>query len=240
MEGETVSKVDLSFMKSRLHEELLQEVMQYENQDDEINGLMLQGSHARGDAHKNSDLDLYFLLKPGIKRKFHTNTKHGIMIEYKYADYEKAMNKLNNNPMEVYGYLDGRILFDGTGEFKRLSDTAINIFSNFRLSENEIRGLLHWLHSASIKIRSSLDAGDKLKASFICCSTSYTILEGIWGICNKPIPPAGSVIAHIQDVKKECTNIEKWFSSLYTGRVNERINTALEMIDWINTRLKVQ
>lgn len=72
----------------------------------------------------------------------------------------------------------------------------------------------------------------------VSCSTSYKILEGVWAVCHKPIPPVGAVIAHIQDVKVQCPNIESWFTSLYKGDGDKMVHTALAMIDWVLVELR--
>lgn len=53
-----------------------------------------------------------------------------------------------------------------------------------------MKGISHWLHSSLIKIQSALKANDELKASYLVHTSTWTLLEGIWAINNKPVPPA--------------------------------------------------
>ena len=46
---------------------------------------------ARGDAYPDSDLDFYILLENGQKKKFRSETREGIFVEYKYADVNQIL-----------------------------------------------------------------------------------------------------------------------------------------------------
>lgn len=69
-----------------------------------VNGFMLIGSVARGDAYPDSDLDFYILLEEGQKKKFHSETREGILVEYKCADVNQILVNFKNNPMELYSF----------------------------------------------------------------------------------------------------------------------------------------
>ena len=56
---------------------------------DKVNGLMLIGSVARGDAYPDSDLDFYILLEEGQKKEFHSEMREDILVEYKSADFNQ-------------------------------------------------------------------------------------------------------------------------------------------------------
>ena len=56
---------------------------------DKVNGFMLIGSVARGDAYPESDLDFYILLEDGQKKKFHSEMREDILVEYKGADFNQ-------------------------------------------------------------------------------------------------------------------------------------------------------
>ncbi|MBL2317226.1 DNA polymerase subunit beta, partial [Klebsiella pneumoniae] len=77
-------------------------------------------------------------------------------------------------------------------------EIAISEFENYRVSSDKVKGVSHWLHSSLIKIQSALKANDELKASYIVQTSTWTLLEGIWAINNKPVPPAGSVLKYIK------------------------------------------
>ena len=44
------------------------------------------------------------------------------MVEYKGADFNQIQVNFKNNPMELYSFLEGKILFDKSGELKKLKE----------------------------------------------------------------------------------------------------------------------
>jgi len=228
---------DLSFLKSEKHKKILEEISQSLREDNEIIGMMLNGSHARGDANIDSDLDLLILLKEDHNRTFEAKFIYKILVEYKYLDINKARARLQSNHMEPYQYLEGKILFDDLGSLNTLKDEALIIYNSYQLDKNEKKAIYHWLFASRIKIEAAIKSQDYLKAIFVTSTSSYKIMEGIWGVCNKPIPPAGSVLSHLDDLKNDIPFITDWTETLFLGTIEERIHKAIEMIEWINQRI---
>jgi hypothetical protein len=101
--------------RDNLYQILLQELVEEAYQQEDIVGILLTGSVARGDALPGADLDVRYLLPEGKSRPFQSELHHGIVVERSYADLPRAQSNLEANPMEVYAYLDGRILLAGQG-----------------------------------------------------------------------------------------------------------------------------
>lgn len=231
---------DLTFIQSGVHRHLVTEMLETATNDAEVTGLMVSGSIARGDAAEGSDLDLYLLLKNGCRREFHTESTHGILLEIKYADYDKAMEKLRHNNMEVYNYLDGRILYDPEGLMQKLSDAAAESYNSYRSSRKDRRETAHWLLSAKTKMEAAAGTGDSLKASFVASTTSYKILEAFWLVDQKPMPPSGGVLAHLKDLQTGSALLEDWTNRLFLGSAEIRVRTAIEMIDFVHPFLLIE
>lgn len=200
---------------------------------DKVTGCMLIGSVARGDAYPDSDLDLYILLEDGQKKKFHFETREEILVEYKYAGVNQILVNFQNNPMELYSFLEGEILFDKSGELKKLKEIAAYEFENYRVSSDKVKSISHWLHSSLIKIQSALKANDELKASYIVHTSTWTLLEGIWAINNKPTPPAGSVLRYIQTLPNKPIHLKAFLHKLFLGDTKERIESAIVLMEWV-------
>jgi hypothetical protein len=107
------------------------------------------------------------------------------------------------------------------------------LFETYRISGEERDGILYWLKSTRIKVVAAKDAGDRLKASYVSTVTSWKILEGIWAANDRPVPPCGAVWAHIKDLSKTPAYIEAWLQRLFVGNADDRIETAVEIMDWI-------
>ena len=155
------------------------------------------------------------------------------MVEYKCADVNQILVNFKNNPMELYSFLEGEILFDKSGDLKKLKGIAISEFENYRVSSDKVKGIFHWLHSSFIKIQSALKANDELKASYIVHTSTWTLLEGIWAINNKPVPPAGSVLKYIKTLSIVPVNFEDYINRLFLGDTKDRIKAAMELIEWV-------
>ncbi|HDX9630616.1 TPA: nucleotidyltransferase domain-containing protein [Bacillus cereus] len=226
------------FIKHEQHKKLVQTIVAEILSMDKVNGCMLIGSVARGDAYPDSDLDLYILLEDGQKNKFHSEMRGKILVEYKYADVNQILVNFKNNPMELYSFLEGEILFDKSGELKRLKEIATYEFENYRISSDKVKGISHWLHSSLIKIQSALKENDELKASYIVHTSTWTLLEGIWAVNNKPVPPVGSVLRYIQTLPNKPIHLDSLLNKLFLGDTTERIPSATFLIEWVFHNLK--
>ncbi|MGH1328435.1 DNA polymerase subunit beta [Bacillus pretiosus] len=220
-------------IKHEQHKKLAQTIVAEILSIDKVNGCMLIGSVARGDAYPDSDLVFYILLEEGQKKKFHSETREDILVEYKSADFNQIQVNFKNNSMELYSFLEGKILFDKSGELKKLKEIATYEFENYRVSSDKVKGISHWLHSSLIKTQSALKANDELKASYIVQTSIWTLLDGIWAVNNKPTPPAGSALKYIETLSIVPTNFEDYINRLFLGDTKDRIKAAIELIEWV-------
>lgn len=231
-------QLDLSFIQHQIHRDILLNVLKKLCDNQEVIGILLVGSVARGDAYKESDIDLYVLLEDGAQREFQATIENGIIIEYKYADFEKAMYKIKNNAMEVYSYLDGKILYDKYGLLNKLTKIAQSYYNSYSISIKEKREISHWLESIVIKVKASINNEDISKALFIITTSSWEILKGIWAVNNIPIPPVGAIKAHLKDLNNIVYYDDAWFEKFFNGSIDERIDTAVKLSEWIIEHLR--
>ncbi|MBM6648734.1 nucleotidyltransferase domain-containing protein [Bacillus sp. RIT 809] len=230
-------EAQLSIIHER-HKILVQTILNECLSMHKVSGLMLIGSVARGDAYLEFDLDFYILLEGGQKKEFHSETRKGILVEYKYADFNQIQLNFKNNPMEVYSFLEGEILFDKSGELKKLKEIAKYEFENYRVSSDKVEGISHWLNSSLIKIQSALKVNDELKASYIIHTSTWTIIEGIWAINNNPAPPAGSVLKYMQTLSNRPSNFDELINKVFLGDTTERVSSAVFLIEWVLLNLE--
>lgn len=218
---------DLSFVHSDLHRRLLRESLDDLLRDRRVTAVLLTGSLARGDALPSSDLDLHVLLRSGTLPSFSSEIRGGVLIERKAADFETLRTRIDNGPMEVYSYLDGRILHDPEKQLERLCVIARNRFTAYRSAPQERREIAYWLRSASGKIVGAREAGDKLKAGYLTATTSWKILEGLWAANDKPMPPSGAVWAHLHELTDDPKPLTCWLHKLFCGDTEERTKAAI-------------
>ena len=216
-----------------IYEVLLQQIVDEEIHQKDILGVLLIGSVARGDALPGADLDLRFMLALGVSRKAETEVHQGILIERSYADMAQAQSKLTTNPMKIYNYLDGRILFDPKGLLVQLKEQAIQRFETYQYTQQERESIAYWLKSARLKMNVALAAGDIRKAAFVATTTSWEILVGLWAANEKPMPPNSSVWFHLKDLSNAPHGLETMLHSLFCGETHMRVYTAINLIDWM-------
>jgi predicted nucleotidyltransferase len=223
---------DLSFVQYEKHRRLLQDVLDRASHDPDVQGVLLKGSVARGDARPGSDLDVFILLCDGYSRAFRSAWREGILVERTYADLDQARRKLDTDPMWVYTYLDGRILYDPREGLAQLVALAHRRFETYRASPEEKAHLAYWLESTRRKIAAAQASGDPFRAAYEAGVTLWPILEAVWAANDRPVPPCGSIWAHVRDLERGPPDAEAQLRRLFVGDDADRVRAAVEVIDW--------
>ena len=216
-----------------IYQNLLHQIVDEAMHQKDILGILLMGSVARGDALPRSDLDLCFIVAPGSNRKTEPEFRQGILLECSYIDMVQAQAKLETNPMRIYAYLDGRILFDPQGLLIQLKEQAEKCFETYQYTQQEREGIAYWLQSALLKMNVAQNAEALLKAAFVATTTSWEILVGLWAVNNKPMPPNSSVWFHLKDLSNVPPDCEETLKRLFCEETHIRVHIAIDLIDWI-------
>jgi len=201
--------------------------------DTDISGIMLMGSVARGTATSTSDLDIMVLCG---KDEFKTEYIGGVLVEYIFLTYENAKAKLLNHDMDLYHYLNGRIDLDKDGHLLELQETARNKYLTYKTDKILKAPLYHWLLSTKIKLASAVESGNDLLARFIIATNSWKVLEAVWAVNDKPMPPSGSVLLFMNDLISN--PFDNWFSLMFCDDYYVRLDSLLKIIDWVLPRLQ--
>jgi predicted nucleotidyltransferase len=197
-----------------------------------ISGIMLMGSVADGTATEISDLDLMFLCDSD---KFEANFIDNILVEYIFTKYDTALYKLQNKDMEVYRYINSKILYDN-GKLQELMTIANERYKNFKTNTQTKKEIYHWLVGLNVKLMSSLKRNDVLKTNFLTATNSWKLTEAIWAVNDKPMPPSGSVIKFLNELT--ITPFDHWFEKLFNSSDSEKTMTMMAIIDWVLPKLK--
>src|SRR5881628_1666193 len=110
----------LHFVKHESHRAALTSLLSELRADDDVCGLLVTGSVARGDALPESDVDVVVILRSGTPRHHALEEREGVPIEVSALDEASARSKMEESPSYLYAFLDGRILFDPEGGLKAL------------------------------------------------------------------------------------------------------------------------
>lgn len=75
--------------------------------------------------------------------------------------------------------------------------------------------------------------------NFLMETTSWKLLEGIWAVNDKPMPPSGSVVAHITDIHIYPNDDKEWFENLFCGHYSRKYEVMTKYIIWtVNELIK--
>jgi predicted nucleotidyltransferase len=216
--------------------ELIMDVVAEAKADQSVSGLLLTGSIARGDALPGTDIDVRYLRDLDQPTAFERGFQDSLLVERTFTDEKSALAQLNENPMHVYAYLDGRILYDRDGGLARLQAEADRVFRAYRAPEQLKVDLAAALGHPEDKVRVGFESGDLLRAVFCLGTSSWALMEGLWAANDLPLPPNSSVRPHLRDLRGP-ENIEQLFERLFLGDPRERVQTGLFLLGWVRRRL---
>ncbi len=186
-----------------------------------VSGVLLTGSVACGCASENSDIDIIVLCD---RHCFETHFTDGILVETSFVTYEYAVEKLGAEPMDVYHYLDAEIALDRDGRLSEIMAIAKQKYENYRTPQKVRNSLYHWLMTVKIK----LETADALKKRYLAHINAWKVLEAVWAVNNKPMPPAGT--AYRKRGELQTVPCENWFEKLFS---EDCCGTMSEIIDFL-------
>lgn len=207
--------------------EIFKKLVSEFKKDNSIDAVLLNGSVAVGTATEMSDLDIIVLCS---ENKFVSKVIDDVLVEIHYITYDKAIERLNKNPMEVYKYLDAKIEYDN-GKLQEIVSFAEDIFNHYRVSEKEKLEIISWLKSTGIKLKSAFLKQDMLFVSYLVSTNLWKVLEGVWAVNQQPIPPSSSLYRRYKNLKY--TPCPDWFESLLTGDTERKGQMMIYSINWI-------
>lgn len=196
-----------------------------------LDGVLLIGSVACGTATELSDLDIVVI---GDENKFVSMVINAISVEIHYLTYDKAIERLNNSPMEVYKYLEAKIEYDN-GKLQEIISYAENIFNHYCVSEKQKREIVYWLKSTELKLKSAFSKQDMLMVSYLVSTNLWKVLEGIWAVNQKPLPPSSSLYRRYAEL--ELVPCRNWFKRLLSEDAVGQGKIMIDCIEWIISKL---
>lgn len=194
-------------------------------------GILLTGSVASKFATEYSDLDIVVLSE---KPRFESMKIDNVAVEILYIMYESEIEKIRTTPMTVYRYLNAKIGYDN-GQLREIINFAKNTYENYSIPDKESATICYWLNTTKSKIKSAIAQNDELLESFLISTNIWKLLEGIWAVNKKPMPPSSTVYRNYCYLKQ--TPYEEWFSEMFSENINIRTTAMLTNIDWVLSNL---
>ncbi|BCN30913.1 nucleotidyltransferase domain-containing protein [Anaeromicropila herbilytica] len=212
--------------------ELFSKIQEQISQDTSASGIMLMGSVAQNIATPESDLDIMILCNENY---FKSEIVDEILVECIYTTYDNRMQKLMDNEMEVYHFINNKITYDKYGQLHDLMEIAVDKYNNFITKQETKMQIYHWLYSTRLKLLSAISSKDTLRQNYIVSTNSWKIIEAIWAINNEPVPPSSSVLRFYNTL--ETIPYSGWFETLFSSDDNSKVNRTLDLIEWILSHL---
>ncbi len=199
-----------------------------ELKEDENNiALFVTGSVARGEANKTSDLDLLLVTKNASD--FVEKTEKGIVVEIKSNTLDGFITKMNDNPMNIYQWLDAKVVFEKEDLLSKLQANAQKILNSYTPPDFPRK----WLDSTMIKIVSAKEKGDDMALGFQTSNILWKIVEGFYILNREPLPPSTTAFRRISTLKKLPDNFAGIWGSVLTGNLSERSNATLVLLNFL-------
>jgi len=199
--------------------------------DDEKDfALLVTGSVARNEQTDNSDLDL--LIISNEKQPFEEKLIDGIVVEIKTNTVDGFIQKMKDEPMNVYQWLDAKLIFDKNNSAQKVINEANNIYNNYSPDPREIAGVKKWLDSAKIKIESARESNDELALGFNVSNILWQIVRALYLLNNKPIPPSTTAFKRIKDLKNLPDDFDKLWKESLTQNLKSRTEATLKILDF--------
>ena len=195
--------------------------------DSSVLGVMLIGSLAGGYATEYSDVDLYILCD---RDAFEADWIDGVLVERTFATPETARRKIDEAPMEAYRWQNAQLIHDPQGLLAGLAEGARQAYEAYTPPERLKWHIAHWLVTLELKLTAALESGDLLKASYLASTNAWMLLEAMWAVNSRPMPPSGTAYQLYQALERvPCAD---WFPGIFQGTLEQRAAHTRSLITW--------
>ena len=193
--------------------------------------LLLTGSVARNEAGTNSDIDLLQISKH--EQPFKEITIGGILIEVKTHTKSGFVEKMKIKPMNVYQWLDAKVILGDKNAAQDIISTAKSICENYKSDPEEKRAVSKWLESTKLKIEEASRSNNDLLVGFNVSNILWKIVEDFYLLNDKPTPPSTTAFRRITGLKNLPQGfVDQWRLAL-TGDLDKRTGATIALIDFL-------
>ena len=209
------------------HNQDLQELVHQLRAKKEVLGVAIFGSYARGDQRPDSDIDVFVLIKKGVRRDVERIGKTN--FEFVYVSYEEALKFYKNNPNDcVQLWKDAKILFDDNGLLKKLCAYAHRIEKKGKKPISELK-LKHFRFDTedSIRAMESLMETDSATANLYACIRAANLLELYFDIHMLWTPPPKKQLLFLRKHDREAAHV---FDAFYQAESTQKRIKCLKKI----------
>lgn len=212
------------------HKQIIDSLTSKYEGDDNIYALLVTGSVAREEQTDNSDLDLLVISKE--KQPVEEKLIDGIVVEIKTNTTDGFIQKMKDEPMNVYQWFDAKVIFDKNYSTEKVVSEAKNIYDYYTPDPKEIAGVKKWLESAKIKIESAKESNDELALGFNVSNILWQVVRGLYLLNNRPVPPSTTAFRKINDLERLPDDFDKLWSDSLTQNLKIKTRATLKILDF--------
>jgi hypothetical protein len=193
--------------------------------------LCITGSVAREEAILGNDLDIILLTQEEVDS---TEYRVGeILVEVGATTVDRALSKLEANPMYVYMWLDAKAIYDKHNSLQEIKGKATEVLNNYSPRDEDKRALKKWLTSVIDKINVAEKQNNQEKIGFLISNVLWKIIEGLYMINSKPVPASTSAYREVSKLENLPDQFEIKWKTLLTGNVEQRSNITIEFLQFL-------
>jgi predicted nucleotidyltransferase len=203
--------------------EFLRQILKFERQ----RGAFVTGSVARNEDTQSSDIDL--LIISATEHSFEEKEIEGRLVEIKTNTLEGFKQKMRDEPMNVYQWLDAKAVNDPENlltELQKYSEDILNNYTPPTLPKK-------WLESSLTKIESAKQSKNNLLLGFNVSNVLWKIVEGFYIFNFLPTPPSTTAFRRINTLKKLPDNFDKLWKDVLTGDLDIRAEGTKKLIEYL-------
>jgi predicted nucleotidyltransferase len=189
--------------------------------------IFITGGIARGDLNPKSDIDILTISRSG--HSFEEKKIEGRLVEVKTNTLDGFKQKMIDEPMNVYQWLDAKAMHDPENLLPELQKHAEYVLDNYTPPAIPRK----WLESTLIKIDSArLTKNDQL-LGFHVSNILWKIVESIYIINSLPTPPSTTAFKRIKALKNLPENFDIIWSDVLTGDLKLRAAATTKLIKYL-------
>ena len=198
----------------------------------DVVGIILFGSWARGNNREGSDVDLVVITENEYKRS--VEFRGGQMFEIIFTTPEKAFDFWKNNKDDAYGLWSvAKIIFDRDGSIEVLKDKTLKILQEGKrkISESEIEQN-YFDAKDQVEYAQVVYKSDPTTANMILLNKVFVLIESYFNYKQLWIPVPKQRIAELHNLD---TNIAYLIKEFYkeTNHFSQKVDLAKRIIAYI-------
>lgn len=212
-------------------EKIIEDIKLDFEKDEDCHALLVTGSVARGEATESSDIDLIQIAHTDVA--FIEKKINGIVVEVKTHTREVYLEEMRSKPMNVYQWLDAKLIFDKENVSQELIEEARKIFETYKADPKEKQAVKKWLRSTKIKINEAMKSNNLSLIGFNVSNILWKMVEGLYIVNDQPTPPSTTAYRRIKTLDVLPDDFLSIWEGVLVGDLRERTTSTLVLIDFV-------